>query len=614
VTSTAPARSRRISTDALVRAGAVAVALLPVVAVLVVWIGRPYFPVGDAASIDLFVRDVFTSHTPLVGAYSRGFNHPGPLFFYALAPLSELAGGAPWATLVGGALVQGLGVGLLAWASYRRAGTTFMLLMLGALALSYTGLDALGQFTRAWNPNAAIPFFVLFLVLVWGAALGQRWNFLGALAAATFVVQCHVGYAPLVLVALAWATVVVLVDRPPRGRGPRWVTVAACSAATLFVLWLPPLVEELRDHPGNLTALEDYFRAGGATLGLRHGAGLFATEFRIFPPWLGGNESYTFVTANATPSSVWWLVIPVALLVVGWTAARRSRRRADQRLVEFAAVMSVTAVVALSRITVDPAPYVFYWRVLLATFVVAASGWAVAHALPTDWAPWTRRAGIAITLVAVVWGFGAQTANVLSHTHHVEPLEAASADAFAQVKSKGLPTKPVLVRALGSTLGGFDQGMIDALDRAGAPVKVDRRYGYHFGDQRTADPSQVAEVWYVSEDGRDRALLPQTPGARLVAATSPLSRAEERELTRLQRDAAVALRASGHDELVGRLGNSFFEYFVRTQVPEGVPGLSNDAIRRIAHLNGKVEASGSCRCSIVAFPADQDPDLPSTIG
>ena len=82
------------------------VVLLPVVAVLVTRVGRSYFPVQDRASIDLWVRDVFGSHTPLVGAYSRGFNHPGPLLFYALAPLSKLTGGATWATLVGAALVQ----------------------------------------------------------------------------------------------------------------------------------------------------------------------------------------------------------------------------------------------------------------------------------------------------------------------------------------------------------------------------------------------------------------------------------------------------------------------------------------------------------------------------
>lgn len=605
---------RRVSPDLVLRVVALVVVLAPVVAVLVTRVGRSYFPVQDRASIDLWARDVFTGDTPLVGAYSRGFNHPGPAYLYALAPLSKLTGGAPWATLVGAALVQGAGVVLLAWASFRRAGTAFMLLVLGALGVAYLGLDDLGQFTNAWNPYAAIPFFVLFLVLVWAVATGNRWSVVGALAAGTFVVQCHVGYAPVVLVASAWAGVLVVVQhrRGPDG-APRWSKVLGCSAAVLALLWLPPVVQELRDRPGNLSALWSFFRNGGDAIGLRAGAGLLATEFRVLPPWFGGTETYGYSTHNALPSSVAWLLVPTTLLVLGWLAARRSRRHTDQRLVELAALMCVTGTLALSRLTIEPLPYAFYWRVLLATFTVAACGWSIARALPSAWAPWPRRAGLAAAFVAIGWGFGAQTVDVLEHTSHLSDIELASADAYAQVRAPGLPTGPVLVRALGNTFGGFDQGLIDALDRDGVPVRVDRRYGYHFGDQRAADPSDVAEVWYVSEEGRYTTLLPELPGARLVAASSPLSRADERELRELQGTAADAFRAAGHDDLVDALDNRFFDLLVQRELPDGVPGLTNAQVRRITELNRAVGATKSCRCVIVAFPADQDPDLPFTI-
>ena len=380
------------------------------------------------------------------------------------------------------------------------------------------------------------------------------------------------------------------------------------------MLWLPPVIQELRDRPGNLTALWDFFREGGDTIGLRAGAGLLGTEFRILPPWFGGNETYGFGTGNASPSSPWWLLIPAVLLVLAWLAARRSGRRSDQRLVELAALMAAVGVVALSRLTIDPLPYVFYWRVLVATFVVAASGWAIAHALPVAWAPWPRRIGVGVTLGAVVWGFGAQTLHVLNHTDAIEGIELASADAYAQVREAGLPTKPILVRALGSTVEGFDQALIDALDRDGAPVRVDRRYGYHFGDQRTADPADVDEIWYVAEEGRYATLLPQMPGGRLVAASSPLSRADERELQRLQRDAADAFRGAGRDDLVDVIDNQFFDLVVGQELPNGAPGLTKEMVQRITHLNQAVAASGSCRCVVVAFPADQDPDLPFSIG
>lgn len=54
----------------------------------------------------------------LTGVYGRyGWNHPGPLLYYALTPLSLAAGRAAWATQVGARLLQNVAVawgGLLA--------------------------------------------------------------------------------------------------------------------------------------------------------------------------------------------------------------------------------------------------------------------------------------------------------------------------------------------------------------------------------------------------------------------------------------------------------------------------------------------------------------------
>ena len=196
------------------------------IAVLVTRTGRTYFPVNDRASIDLMVRDVFSTHPPLVGAYSRGFNHPGPLLFWVLAPLTALAGGAAWATLIGSALLQGVGIVAVAWISFRRGGTAFMLVMLAALGLAYTGLAAGHGFLEPWNPFAAFPFFLFFLLEVWAFATGDRWQALGAVIAGTFVVQAHIGYVPLVLAALAWGVVVAAIDRREFTDGPRWRRVA----------------------------------------------------------------------------------------------------------------------------------------------------------------------------------------------------------------------------------------------------------------------------------------------------------------------------------------------------------------------------------------------------
>ena len=454
----APRVARRATTDTVVRAVALVMALLPVVAVLVTRVGRPYFPMQDPASIDLFVRDVFTSHTPLVGAYSRGFNHPGPSLFYVLAPLSELTGGATWATLVGAALVQGVAIVSIGLLAARLGGTRLMLLMLAVLALVYAGLDDARPFTDAWNPYAALPWFLVFLLCVWGVARGDRWLAVGAVGTASFVVESHVGYAPLVLVALYWAAAVVMVDRPARDGAPRWPRILVWSAVVLAVLWLPPVIEQVRDRPGNLSALWTYFTSGGTTLGLRGAAGLFAVEFRWVPPWLGGHDPRQFATGSAGRASEWWLLGAVALIAAGWWAARRSGRRADQRLVELVGLLSAVGVFTLSRLTVESLPYVFYWRITLAVVVVAASGWAITHALPAAWSPWIRRAGLGTCGVAILVGFGAQVVRVIDRRHYLAPVERESAAAWAEVSAAGIPEHPVLVPRSGAPWAGSTRG------------------------------------------------------------------------------------------------------------------------------------------------------------
>src|SRR3954451_2558905 len=120
--ATSSSAHREFPADRVVAIVATVLALVPVACVLLFHAGRHYLPLGDEAIIDMRVRDVFTSHTPLVGAYSRGFNHPGPLLYWLLAPLSAITGHAPWSIMVSGALLQGIAIAGSAWLAFRRGG------------------------------------------------------------------------------------------------------------------------------------------------------------------------------------------------------------------------------------------------------------------------------------------------------------------------------------------------------------------------------------------------------------------------------------------------------------------------------------------------------------
>ena len=368
-------------------------ALSPVIAVVLSRFGVHYLPVTDQATIDLRVRDVFTANPPLVGAYSRGFDHPGPILFWLLAPLSAAAGGAAWATLVGGALLQGLaivGVGLVA---LRRGGVACMMLMLATMALVYAGLPTSGQFIETWNPYVALPCFVLYLLLVWSVGVGDHRLVLAAVIVATVLVQLHIGYLPLVVAAALWAMVVGVLAwrrRDPTFRSVgagAWLRAFVWSAVALALLWIAPVIQQLTGRPGNLTAIWDYFTSGAPSAGIATGAGLFAAQFKVVPPWLGGDDPLRYGTGTVAPASLLWLAIPLLLLGVGYWAARRSRRTSDQRLIELAAVTALASILGLARLTLALSPYLFLWRGATAVFLVAASSWAIANFVERAVAP-----------------------------------------------------------------------------------------------------------------------------------------------------------------------------------------------------------------------------------
>jgi hypothetical protein len=610
-TSPDPAANPTSRWPLLVACLAVAAVAAPIVTGILSWVGRDWLPVQDLAVLDLRVRDVGTAQTPLVGPYSRyTWSHPGPALFWALAVPSRLAGTAAWGTLVGAMVLQLVAVvwtGVVGW----RAGRLPLTLTLTAVvALSYAATGS-WLVLEPWNPHIALPWFVLFVVLAWRLSLGETQHLTGVVLAGSFLVQTHVGYAPLVGVAVAYVIGTALVDRRPRPwRLARWSWITALVVAA--GLWLPVLVEQLTNDPGNLTLLERFFLGGGpdrATAGLRTGAGLFSAQFRIPPPWLGGEDPIDPFDGTVVPASLRYLAIPLVLSVAGYVASRAPTRRADHRWVELVFVLGVVGVVALSRITDELTPYLFYWRIPLAVLCVASCGWAVARWTATVVSGSTAHilrvaAGVALGLVVAVPS-AALTAAVATHGDTVFSFEHQARQLLDQLEARGPLTEPTIVRFDGTTLGGLHGAIVDAYDRAGAPVKVDEVLDFQFGEARSVPAEQVDTVWMVLEDGRLVSEMTALPGATVIARQDPLGPVKEAELVALQRQVAEQLRAAGRSDLIDRLDAPLVAFTL-----DGVPGLDDDAVGRLGELNAEREATGRCRCAVIAFPADQAPPLP----
>ena len=579
------------------------VALIPALTVIAKFAFRHVLLTGDFGIIDTRVRDVWSGPFPLLGPYSFGWNHPGPLYYYALAPLDFLGRGAPWTVVIGGVLLQMTAVVLGARLAWKRGGLGLTLLILATFSLATLGATD-RVLLDPWNPHVAMPFLVLFVLQVWSVTVGDRWQLLGAGIVGSFLVQTHVSYAPLVATGAIVMAAFVVVDtvRSHRPWVP-WRTPALVTAGVAFVLWLPPLVEQVTNHPGNFTLMVRYARdKPEGSIGYRAGAGTFAALFRPIPAWLGGAQPLVPLTFQPRPESLWWLLVPAALLLVSLVVAVRRRLGPEVRLTVIVGALAVVGTIALSQLKPAAWSYMSLWRFPLAILVVTVTAWTLWRGLPHH-PHAARTTGIGVLLIAIVGGVVPITRDILE-TAHVASFHDDVAKVIDQIDTKDVRGS-VLVRNVAPALRGVAPTLIDELDRNGVAVRVDAPAGAAWDESRVATPAEVDHVWIVTEDGTRGSLLRGSPGARVLAHTSPLPAAQERELSRLQRALALQLFDLGRADLVQYLEYPDFVPLLKTEAPDLDPA----AVDRVATLVKRSAAIGGCRCTVIEFAPDRLPPL-----
>jgi hypothetical protein len=571
----------------------VLVALLPFVIAIVVRAGRDDLLVGDYALMDLRVRDVWSSDIPLVGAYSRfGWNHPGPAVFYGIAAVSGPFGAPPWATTVGSILLQGLSVLAIALVAWRTGGLARLVTALAFVGLAY-GATGPSMVLNVWNPNVAFPLFMLFVLLTWLLATGHPRALLGVALGASLLVQAHVGYLPLVAAAGLCAVAFGIARVGPTWE--RWRRTVVWTGVGVMVVWIPAIVNELVNG-SNVRAIAASLRdPPERPLGASRAAGVFAEEFRVPPPWLGGHHRLDEFAGTVVGRSAWWLAVPVVLLAAAAVTTWIRRRHGSVELLALTVTLAVVGFVSLTRVTGLAEQYVFFWRVPIALLIVFTSGWCVWIAIGADANVRARRAaGIALAGV-VVFASAALSANIVA-THEPDDLERVTQDALAAVTPDADPSTPVLVRAADTPRHGIQRAIVNELERGNLPVKVDEGFGFMFGDSREARPEEVDEVWYVAESGQYLSLLAGLPGADVRWNASPLDADDEAELQAGQRELWAALQEAGRPELFPSLQSPLVAF------PLGdIEGVDPATLERVAALNAVVAEEGYCRCGIVAF-------------
>ena len=216
---------------------------IPFIAALIALAHPTWYPTLDLAHTSLRVRDVFSTDPPLIGlpgrigSLGKQGSHPGPLSFWALAPLARIYGGSTWALMAATATLNLVASFLALWMARRRGGTPVMLGVGAALALllAFYGPDIL---TQPWNPYLPVMWWFVFLISVWSVWSDDFATLPVLVFSASFCLQTHISYAGLAsglsgltLVWLAWSLRKRWSDRGERAARRRVVAPAGDPAA-----------------------------------------------------------------------------------------------------------------------------------------------------------------------------------------------------------------------------------------------------------------------------------------------------------------------------------------------------------------------------------------------
>ena len=518
--------------------GAIAVTLLPlVVAAIRAFAAHRFATNGDDALIELRVRVVGTSHTPLLGSYQRfGFNQPGPLLLYLYAIPYRLLGSRFAGVQVGALLLNAGAVAAVAWTVLRRRG---LVAALAALVFLGVLMHAMGieRLADPWEPNVTMLLVALLLVTVWEATNGSPLALPVLALVGSLLVQAQTSLALVVsaLCIVAIAAFALALRRAPDE--VRWQRPALVALVVLVVAWLPPLLHELGSEPSNVGRMWDFFREPHDTLGFTDAAQAIGLELSRHGSWLSGSTPLQpfvgTVDVGVAP------VFPLGLLILAAASFVALRRRAlpEARLAAVVLITAAVGLVSLSRLTGPLFDWILLWTWALAAmawFAVALCMWAV---LPEDVRARSRPIVLPLLLVAIAVPGVIGVANAGTSEPGRDRVRDAVLELAGPARDAARDTGgPVLVDSTAKipaelfTEGEVGVGFLAlALERAGVDVLVHEPLANQLGNDRVDRGQAVAELRLVSDEGEGA-----PAGSRVLATVDPLRPEDRAELARIE--------------------------------------------------------------------------------
>jgi hypothetical protein len=457
---------------------------LPFLAATLRGIVVEWHPGSDNALIELRTWDVGT-HTPLLGTYSRmGWSHPGPLMFWLLAAPYRVFGANGSALLVGVACLNFVAAAVLVQLLRRRGGVAGALF--GAAAVLGFVFARPDLIVSPWNPHLALLPFALTIVAAWSAACGDPLALRVLVAAGSFTVQAHVGYAPVVAASMLWGVGWFLwsLRDVERRQGVRATLLA--SAAIALVAWAPVLWDQVAGS-GNLGKLWSYFgRPDRKVLGLSGALGIAADALAPWTLWAGLPRALQPLVVVA-PAPL--LLVPLTGLGLGLLAAWRLRSESIAMLMGLLTVLALVAPAALASIDGPPWGYLFGWLWIVG-IVVWLSLVGLLGMLATPLVGSLAGRSLPGGALVVMAAFASITALRTAALPLDDPAQSRAIGVFATAAKRSLrPGTAVSLRQVGGW-PVYPQGIGVELVKAGYPLVVPPTQ-WGFGEHRKGDPASA---------------------------------------------------------------------------------------------------------------------------
>ncbi len=463
------------------------------------------------------------------GPYSRyGWRHPGPLYFYLLAPVYAAGGFGTPALKVGAFLINLAALLGIAWAIRKHLAPLPGAVVMATFTLFAVRAGAI--LPSVWNPHVVILPFVATVLFAAAVAIGRAGVLVPLAATASFVAQTNVALVPEVATVVGASLVLLFRRHTAGGRSSpaevfRLVRRPLIGAAVVsLVLWAPALFDQVHSRNGNLGQLIAFF-----TDGQRRGQ-LAIDAWRAFADSLSSFTRWAIAVPWGSPlvmTKGWPATVIALLLVVALHRVRSTRIAGAHPYLRALGVIvvagSVVALWSCTRIEDEINGYGVFWISALGMLGTAAlagygAAWLAGRVRFPDWPASAATANLIVVACAlIVAGAGAlkfqAQRSAAERRVRLEPVIPRLVDGMRLYMVRMDVRRPVLeIRGQ----WGDAAGVLLNLYRRGQRLAVNPDREFMFGPQFRRSGTEDRE-FEISERANHRELK-ERPGDMEIAA------------------------------------------------------------------------------------------------